>query len=120
MALIDDVIPVALVGGRPGRELGRPQTEAHGAALVVHALLAGQQVDDRVRRRPVELRRVGAGEPGDVARVFDDGALQAKAEPEERDPLLTGDADGFDLALDAPDTESPRHADAVEARHEAR
>src|SRR5690348_4670768 len=67
-----------------------------------------------MRRRLVELGRVGAGETGDVAGVLDDGALQAETQPEEGNALLPGDADRLYLALDAADAEATRHADAVE------
>ena len=54
------------------------------------------------------------GEAGHVARVLDDHALQAEAQPERRDAVLAGEVQRAELALDAAHAETAGHADAVE------
>ena len=62
----------------------------------------------------VELTRVRSGETALVAGELDHRALHAEAEPEERDPVLAGEAGGADLALDAAEPEAAGDHDAVE------
>ena len=57
-------------------------------------------------RRGLELVRVGALQPGQVAGDLDHHALQTQAEAEDRDLVLAGVADGADLALHAADAEA--------------
>ncbi len=63
----------------------------------------------------VELQRVGAGQPGQVAGRLDGHALQAEAEPEHRDAVLAGVPGSADLALDAAHAEPAGDDDAVDA-----
>ena len=62
---------------------------------------------------------LASARPSDVAGKLDDGALQAEADAEERDPALAGEADGLDLARDAAVAEAARHQDAVDAAQHA-
>src|SRR4051812_31689703 len=59
---------VHLAGVGAFSELDRLCTEAHRAAEVLDLLLLRQQVDHRMRRLGVHLRRVGAVEPAHVTR----------------------------------------------------
>ncbi len=61
----------------------------------------------------VELGGVGVRDAGQVAGRLDDDALQAEAQPEQRDALLAGVGDGGDLALDTAVAEAAGHADRV-------
>ena len=70
--------------------------------LVVH------EVDDQMRADGVELARVGALEPGQMAGHLDDHDLEAEAQPEARDLALAGELDGVDLPLDAALAEARR------------
>ena len=63
----------------------------------------------------VELGRVGVAGPDDLAREFDDGALQAEAQAEVRDAVFAGEVGGQDLALDAAVAEAARDEDAGDA-----
>ena len=114
VALVDDLGVVGLPHDGVGPQHRRVGAEPHRAALVDDLALVVHQVDDGVRGGVVELRRVGAGQADDVAGVLDHGALQAEAQPEERDLVLPGVGDGGDLALDAPDPEPAGHDDPVE------
>src|ERR1700722_4052530 len=103
-------------GARPQR--GRVQAQAHGAAHVPlprhHVFLIGHRGDHRIRGVRVELGAVSLGQRGQVAGHLDKHALQAKAEPEDRDAVLSRVPDRADLSLDAPDPETARDQDAVD------
>src|SRR6185295_8097498 len=86
---------------------------AHRAAEVRDLLLLGQEVDHRPLGLDVELGRVRALHADDVAGELAHGDLHAEADPEVRDPLLAGDLDRADLALDPPATEAAGDEDAV-------
>ena len=119
-------VPVPLLDDRPrrsafarqraGHDVAGLRAQAHGGAQVGHVLLLGQQVDHGVRRGGIELARVRALETADVARELDHRALQAEADPEERDAALARVAHGRHLALHAPHAEAARDQDAVDVR----
>ena len=81
MAFLDDRPAVGLGRPRARHEVAGLGAQPHGRAQVGHVLLLGQQVDHRVRRRRVELARVRALEPADVAGELDHRALQTQADP---------------------------------------
>ena len=97
-----------------GREHRRVRPEPHGAALVDHVRLVLHEVDDRVRSARVELPRVRAVEPREVARHFDHHHLQPEAEAEAGDPVLACVPGGSHHPLDAPLAEAAGDDDAVE------
>ena len=72
-----------------------------------------------MRRRRVELGRVGAGEAEHVAGELDGHDLHAEAQAEARDAVLAGVVGGRDLALDAPLAEPAGDDDAVEVAQPA-
>ena len=88
------------------------------APFSVTAALLGHQVDDRVGRARVELRRVRAAQSGHVARELDHRHLHPQADAEERHALFARVADGVHLALDAAAAEAGRHQDAVHLRQQ--
>src|SRR5215468_5886872 len=115
VALADDALPV---GPRRAGALvddDGVQPEPHRPALVDDLPLLGQEVDHVVGRRGLELRRVRALEPADVAGVLDDRALHAEADAEVRHAAFARVADRLDLPLDAPVAEATGHEDPVEA-----
>ncbi len=114
VTLVDQLLAVQLAHDRPRDELRRIETEPHGAALVLDVLLGGHEIDHRIRRRGVELGRVGLGQAEDVAGELDDRALEAETQPEEGDALLAGVPDRGDLALDASRSEAAGDTDPVE------
>src|SRR5262245_28637220 len=116
VALLDDPLPVQARGAAALAEHDRIQSQPHRTALGGEPALLGQEIDDEVRRRPVELRGVRAAEPADVARVLDDRALHAQADAEERHAPLAGVAHRFDLALDPPIAEAAGYQNAVDTR----
>ena len=65
---------------RAGAHAARVGTQAHGAALVLYALLLGHEVDHGMRRRRVELGGRGAGKPRHVAGELAHGRLQPQAD----------------------------------------
>ena len=67
------------------------------------------------RRLLVELAGIGLLQPDDVSGELGHGALHAQADAEEGDAALPGEADGVDLALDAPFAESAGHEDSIDA-----
>ena len=67
----------------------------------------------RVLAARVEFGGVGVGDAADVAGEFDDGHLEAQAQPEIRHLILAGIADAFDLAFGAADAEPAGDDDAV-------
>src|SRR5688572_7363769 len=75
------------------------RAEAHRSALVHGVALIGHEIDDRVRRLLVELRRVGAVETTDVPCELDDGELHPEADAEIRKLALPGETNGGDLSL---------------------
>jgi hypothetical protein len=115
VALVDDRLAVELPGPGVRVELHGVGAQAHRAAEVGDLLLLGQQVDDGPLRLDVELRRVGAVHPGDVARELGHGDLHAEADPEVGHALLAGDLRGEDLALDPAAAEAAGDEDAVRA-----
>src|SRR5215208_4309122 len=99
VALGDDgLVVVDLARPRPRRELDRLRAEPHRPAEVLDLLLLREQVDHRVRRLGIHLRRVRALEPADVARELRYGDVHPEADAEVRDPLLARDAASEDLA----------------------
>src|SRR5690606_37626425 len=62
----------------------------------------------------VELARARAGEAGLVAGVLDDHALQAEAQAERGDLVVTGELERSELAFDPADAESTWNADSIE------
>ena len=97
----------------PCRDLDRLGAEAHRAAEVLDLLLLREQVDHRVRRLGVHLRRVRAVEPDHVARELRDGDVHAEADAEVRDRVLAGDPAGEDLPLPAARAEPAGNQDPV-------
>src|SRR5688572_11735466 len=97
--------------------------EAHGAALagaVVALLFAlggvlpfGDERDDGMRARSVELGGVRAFEAEYVASELDAGELHAEADAEVRNLVLARVAHGRDLALDAALAEPAGYEDGV-------
>src|SRR2546422_2515117 len=65
--LLDLRHPVRLPRARPGGEPAQVEPEPHRAPLVGDGLLLGQQIDDRMRGRGIDLRGAGALEPAHVA-----------------------------------------------------
>ena len=113
VALVDDRLAVDLARLGVRVELHRVGPEPHRAAHVGDLLLLGQQVDDRVGGVRVELARVRALHPDDVAGEVRDRHLHAEADAQVRDPLLAGDPGGLDLALDPALAEAAGDQDAV-------
>ena len=99
MALVNRRLAVDLAGASPLAELDRLGAEPHRAAEILDLLLLGQQIDDRVRRLRIHLRRVGAFETAHVARELRHGDVHAEADPQVRDALLTRHLAGEDLAF---------------------
>ena len=106
---------VDLARVRPFGELDGLRAEAHRAAEILDLLLLGQQVDHRIRRLGIHLRRVRAVEAADVPRELRDGDVHAEADAEVRDLVLARDAAGEDLPLPAARAEAARHEHAVDA-----
>ena len=86
-----------------------------------HVTIAGDDVflllhgcDDRGRAIGLELGGVRVFQTEDVAGVFDDHGLQAEAQAEGRQLVLTGELQGTDLAVDATDAEASGNDDAVD------
>ncbi len=100
VALVHDRLAVELADPGPVVQLDRVGAQPHRAAHVGDLLLLGEQVDHRERRLGIELGRVGAVHPGDVARELGDRDLHPETDPEIRDPALAGDLGRPDLALD--------------------
>ncbi len=117
--LAHDGLAVRVVHTTPGLEDGVVGAEPLGAALVADVALVVHQVDDRVRRVGIHLRGVGADEPHHVAGELDRHRLQAEAQAEARDVVLTGVPGGSDLALEAAVAEPAGDHDPVEVREPA-
>ena len=114
MPLGDDVLAVDFAHPRVGPQLGHVGAEPHGAALVVDVALRLHEVDHRVRRGRIEFGRVRPLEVEDVAAEVDGHALEAQAEAQAGNLLLTRIAGCGDLPLDATRSETARDDDAVE------
>src|SRR5690606_28048259 len=120
--VVVELVAVAVALGHGLRAVGRGRervllqqaalrAEAHRAALVRMLVAAldlagraaplGDERDDRVRRVALELGRVRAVEPGDVARVLDDRDLHAEADAKIWHTVLARVLRRGDLALDA-------------------
>src|SRR6185295_16112797 len=80
MTLVNQVGAVDLLGQRAGRELARVAAEPYCVAEIVDAEKIAQLVDHLGARVRVALGRVGIGEAGHVARVFDGRPLEAVAD----------------------------------------
>ena len=66
----------------------------------------------------VEFGGVGIGESDHVAGILNDGTLHAEANAKERNLPLASEADGVDLAFDAPFAKATRDQDSIEAAQE--
>src|SRR5919199_6505724 len=115
VALVDDGLAVRVARAGVAVQLDRVGAEAHRPAEVGDLLLLGQQVDHRPFGLDVELGRVRALHPGDVAGEIAHGDLHAQADAEVRDAVLARELDGADLALDAAAAEAAGDEDAVGA-----
>src|SRR3989304_4806176 len=102
-------------GRRARSDQDAVRAEAHGRTLLLDPLLLGQDVDDRVGRAGVELRRVRPFKREGVAAEFDRGDLESEADPEEGDLVLAGVLCRLDLPLDAAPPESAGNHDRVDA-----
>ena len=69
----------------------------------------------RLARVGIELGRIRVADADDMARIFDDGDLEAEADAEERNPLLAAVLHAGDLARDAALAEPAGHDHAIEA-----
>src|SRR5688572_27571040 len=115
VALFDHLHAVRVAGDGALAQVARIFAEAHRAAEGVDADEIAQLVDDFVRRLIIELRRVRADHPRDVARELDGRALHAEADAEEGDLALAGVADRAQLSFDAARAEAGSDQDAVDA-----
>ena len=101
VTLVDDELAVGLASAGTLLELDGLRAEPHRPAEVLDLLLLGEQVDDGERRLGIHLRRVGAVQPGDVARELGHRDVHAEADAEIRDLLLARHAAREDLPLPA-------------------
>ncbi|CDN42609.1 Uncharacterized protein BN871_BO_00110 [Paenibacillus sp. P22] len=115
VALVDKLVIVRLRGQRAFRQLAWIEAKPHRAAHILDVLLLGEQIDDRIRRRRVDLGAVGSLHADDVPGIFDDGNLHAETDAEERNALLARITDRRDLAFDSPVPEAAGHQNAVHA-----
>src|SRR5687768_10640699 len=117
MPLLHMSLTVALGDDRAWQQFGRIRTQPHGPAQVAIALddrhLLGHRGDDRMRRIGRELAAVGSVESCKVPSDLDHHALQAEAESQDRDLVLTGVTDCADLTFHAPDPEAAGDDDTV-------
>ena len=112
---IDDLFAVERSRFRSGSEFARIKAEAHGAALVGDVFLVGHEVDDGVRAVRRDLAGIGVCHAAHVAGKFDDRALHAETQAEERHFVFPRPADGGDLAFDAAGAEAAGDDDAAYA-----
>ena len=120
VTFLDDAASVERARATALGQDDRVEAEPHGAAEIGQDALLRQEIDHRIGRRPIELRRIRGGEPAHVAGELDHCALQAETDAEERDQLLAGVADRADLALDAAIPEATGHQHAVDPREVGR
>ena len=113
VTLGDAVFAVDLMDEGAGLEVACVCAEPHGTALYGCALLVFHQVDNRVGRGRVFLRRGGVGKSEHVAGELHDGHLQAETDSEERNIVLPCIAHCGDLSFETPDSESGGYEDAV-------
>src|ERR1700730_9158815 len=106
--LVNFELAVGAMRERAQLELASPGAEAHGAAHLVDAQQLAQLIDHAMRRLRIEFRAIGLLEFGDVASVFNGRALHAQADPEERNLMLAGVANGVDHPGNAALSEPPR------------
>mmetsp|Transcript_24339 Transcript_24339/g.53154 ORF Transcript_24339/g.53154 Transcript_24339/m.53154 type:complete len:271 (+) Transcript_24339:326-1138(+) len=97
-----------------GLEHGAARAEAHRAAHV-RARDLGHEDDQLVRSVLVKLGRVRRRVAQHRARVLNHCHLEAEADAEERDLVLTRELGHRDLALNRPDAKATRNHDAVDA-----
>ena len=95
-------------------EFARVDAEAHGAAFFGDVFLVGHEIDDRIWCIRYEFGGVSVFHAAYVSCVFDDGALHAEAEAEERDLVGACVLDGGDLAFYAAVAEASWYDDAVD------
>src|SRR5574337_39589 len=121
-----DDVAVDVVRQRAALHVRALRAQAHRAAQVgarvalldraVAVLPLLDQPDHRMRRRRLELGRVGVRKARDMARELDRRDLHAQADAEVRDALLAREACRADLALDPALAEAAGHQHRVEAR----
>ena len=115
MALADFDFAVGFGGEGAGLEFARPGAEAHGAAHFVDAEEFAEFVNDAVRRLRIAFGGVGLFQAGDIACVFDRGALHAETDTEIRHLVFAGVLNRVDHALHAALAEASGNQNAVVA-----
>src|SRR6201996_8690334 len=121
--LHDDILAEDVACTSPGAEDHLLRAQTHGRTLVgcfiAHLRAAclvlplGDERNDRVRRRTIELGAVGIGKAKHVAAVLDNGHLHTQADTKVRNAVLTRVACGLDLSLDATLAETAGYQDRI-------
>ena len=99
MSLVHNRLAVRLARASALREFDCLGPKAHGPPKILDLLLLRQQVDHRVWRLRIHLRRVRTLESHHVPRELRDCDVHPEADTEVRDALLARDPAGGDLAL---------------------
>src|SRR5436189_3753680 len=115
MALADFGLAIDARGKAVGFELAGPRAQAHGATQFVNAAQLAQLIDNAVRRAGVKFTGIRFFQPTDVASRFNAGGLHSQADPEIRDLLLTGIADGVQHTVNTAFAKAAGHQNAVKA-----
>src|SRR4029077_13567524 len=104
---------VSSVGRGIFLDLAGPGAEAHGAAHFVHAEQLAQLVNHAMRRLRIEVGAVRAGEPRNVARIFNRRALHSQTYAEKRNLVRARIFDRVDHSLNAALAKSAGDQDTV-------
>ena len=102
------------VGLRTVTQYARVCAETHRTAEIGDALLLRHQVDDRMLRVRIELRRVGICPAEHIPCELDDRDLHTEADAEVRNLMLTRVLCRHDHPLDSTGTETARNQDAID------
>src|SRR6056297_3170267 len=87
--------------------------QPHGPPFALNLALLLHDMNNRVFRFTMKLRRMRILDLTGMTGIFDNRHLHSQADTKERNLLLAGIADGGNLALAATLPESTRHQDAL-------
>ncbi|SCH06300.1 Uncharacterised protein [uncultured Clostridium sp.] len=113
MTLMNGLLAVQLVSLCILIQNTRIRTKPQGTADILDSILIRHQMNHRMRGIGIQLHTVGVLISDDMAGKLHNGHLHTQAQPQERNIIFTGIADGADLTLDTAIAEAARHQNTV-------
>ena len=110
---MDGFFPIEAVSQRILCKNAGIGTKTQGAADILHPVLIGHQIDDRMGGGRIQFYAVRVGESEHISGKLHDGKLHAQAQAEIGDIVGSGVGNGINLSVDAPVAESAGNQNSV-------